>query len=75
MVPTELRRRRLAINATLNGVQGPTYSLIDLESGLLSRLGLNPLPPFLIDGSVVSGARRSTCLCERVAGSANGGIP
>jgi hypothetical protein len=75
MIPAELGRCRLAVSAILNGVQGLTYSLIDPEGGLLNLLGLNSLCSFPVDGSVVRGVRRSTCLCERVAGSADGGMP
>jgi len=45
------------INATLNGVQGLTYALTDLENGRLNPHGLNCLRSFPVYGNVVWGAR------------------
>ena len=45
------------INATLNGVQGLTYTLTDQENGLLNPLGLNCFRSFPVYGRVLWGAR------------------
>jgi Bacteriophage tail sheath protein len=45
------------ISATLNGVQGMTYQLTDMENGQLNPLGLNCFRTFPIYGPVLWGAR------------------
>ena len=45
------------IQATLNGVQGMTYQLSDLEQGILNPLGLNCFRTFPVYGKVLWGAR------------------
>ncbi|MGH8599142.1 MAG: phage tail sheath family protein [Burkholderiales bacterium] len=45
------------IDAALNGVQGLTVSLTDLENGMLNPIGINCLRSFPLIGAVVWGAR------------------